>query len=145
MKFYRNGNVSDISLSDNEDDLEQIVGRIGADVVKKGDAAHYNNILESQIESEDILDYLEGDAESSEQASDTDNLTDKKNIRWQASNFVNPDTNWENKQGSFSGDILTPMAYFQRHLGDEIFESVVTFTNIYAMQKKIWGATEIQI
>lgn len=94
-----------------------------------------NNVIPESIQQNSILGF---------------NFTEKKNIKWQKSPF--PSLNL-NLQPIYDEDprviglniINTPITYFSNYFSDVDFQSMVHYTNMYALQKgKPWKNADVR-
>ena len=131
-------NCSDIELSEDElgeeenefpETVQQTV-RLGADKVGP------NTVEDDEVHWDDEdnlpLSLLAG-------PSNIKNcVTEKASIKWCRHDFQSPDIVWnEVEQNDIHSDVLSPLSYFQKYIGDVEFEKMAEFTNIFAHQNNV--------
>lgn len=148
--------LSDIDLSNDEsgeDEVEidqspQQIFRVGADKIPSNKASN------SEVFSSDMAWDDEDDLPLScfvpipSNFEEFEIITPKESIKWRRREFSAPNIFWNETQTITDDEILSPLKYFLRYIGDSEFEKIANFTNIYALQKdtnfKLTHSSEIK-
>ncbi|XP_047101017.1 piggyBac transposable element-derived protein 3-like [Schistocerca piceifrons] len=145
MDIIENGDVSDISLSGDEDDsiplierqAPQIVKRVGADKVGVNDVCR-NTISEDEDDG-DVMD-AEMNLLCNENNPELNNLCDnimvtpKESIKWKRKPLSTMTETY--KAPNFEESVLcSPIQYLKRYIPDDLFTNMAAHTNIYSLQQ----------
>ncbi|XP_047111609.1 piggyBac transposable element-derived protein 3-like [Schistocerca piceifrons] len=143
MDIIENGDVSDVSLSGDEDDSVPLIERQAPQIVKRvgADKVGVNDVCRNTI-SEDDGDVVDAEMNflCNENNRELNNLCDnimvtpEESIKWKFKPLSTVAETY--KAPKFEESVLcSPIQYFKRYIPDDLFTSMTAHTNIYAFQQ----------
>lgn len=140
-----NGDVSDVEEEDEDDELFVTTMpkrnvQLGCDVVTRTEAL-LEDIDETDVPIDETEEETIGRGLHTNQSDDYEEfLTLKNNIKYYRRPFSPPDIPWNDDNAEEeTEELLSPLNYFKRYIGDSMFVKMAYDTNVYALQRNIVG------
>ncbi|XP_068084155.1 piggyBac transposable element-derived protein 3-like [Anabrus simplex] len=136
LQLLESGNLSDLDLSDEDDNVEPHVQSNKFFIREGGDRVlPEDTVQENGAASNWDRDFASDNVDSASNA----NLetTEKQNIKWRRRSFDRLHNPWHKSESETDIVHMNPINYFKLYLPDSIFEQMANFTNIYALQNNI--------